>query len=75
MDGGSWQTTVHRVAKSQIRLSTCTRAHAHTHAHAHTRAHTHTHTHTESTITEIIPKFVTHSLLMEIYVVFSSQLL
>ena len=36
MDRRAWQTTVHRAAKSQTRLSTCVRARIHTHTHTHT---------------------------------------
>ena len=38
MDGGAWQATGHRVAKSQTRLKRVG-------MHAHTHTHTHTHTH------------------------------
>ena len=34
-DRGAWWATVHGAAKSQIRLSDCTRARAHTHTHTH----------------------------------------
>ena len=33
MDGGAWCATVHRVAKSQTRLSDFTHTHTHTHTH------------------------------------------
>ena len=33
MDRGAWQAIVHRVAKSQTRLSTCALTHTHTHTH------------------------------------------
>ena len=38
MDRGARRATVHRVTKSQTRLSTC----SHTHTHTHTRARAHT---------------------------------
>ena len=38
MDGGAWQATGHRVAKSQTRLKRVgMHAHTHTHTHTHTR--------------------------------------
>ena len=46
MDRGAWLATVHRVAKSQTRLSN--RVYVHIHTHIHARTHTHTHTHTQS---------------------------
>ena len=46
MDRGAWLATVHRVAKSQTRLSNRVYVHIHTHTYMH--AHTRTHTHTQS---------------------------
>ena len=39
-DRGAWWATVLGAAKSQIRLSDCTRARAHTHTHTHTLSKT-----------------------------------
>ena len=40
MERGAWWVIVHRIAKSQTRLSTHVRARTHTHMHTHTHTHT-----------------------------------
>ena len=45
MDKGDWQTTVHRVTKSQTQMK---RLSAHTQTHTHTDTHTETHTDTHT---------------------------
>ena len=45
MDGGAWWATVHRVAKSQIRLSNFTFIHIYMHVCIYMHTYTHMHTH------------------------------